>query len=279
MWGLRTLDTHPAWLAFHAVATTRSMDYFGARFQLPLPEDAPFSAIAGGFLFWRSGFQRLAWYNTSRAALRLAERRPEEAERILRETVSFGLRVAEESPWQGATVVKEGRRALWQLARLAGRTGPGLAPAEDSTLARPQEPGTDMPAYAQAGRSPRAEVLAAAIDGRRHRLARWGALADLAVLPCTNVREAVFGPDADVLGAFDIALRSFARFPSDSARIEALKRITRGVAPASGHSANTSGAEEGMGLFDALQWAGGTSARIFGVPQLARCFDFNYWFN
>ena len=110
-------------------------------------------------------------------------------------------------------------------------------------------------------------------------MGRWGALQDLVFLPCTNVREAVFGADVDVLGVFDIALRSFARFPSDSARIRALKRIAMGVAPTRGRSASTSGAEEGMGLFDALQWAGGTSARILGVPHLGRCFDFNFWFN
>lgn len=273
---LRTLDAHPVWATVHTVATASAIDYFGARYQLPLPNGIPPRTIAGSYGFWLAGFQRLAWYNTSRAALRLAEHRPEEAERILRETVSLGLRVREEESFEGATVIKEGRRALWQLARLTGRTVPGLAPTDDSATAPLQEPGTDMPAYARASRSPRADLLAAAIDGRRTRLARWDALSNLVFLPCTNVREAVFGADADVVGAFDIALRSFARFPSDSARIEALKRIAMGVLPAVGRPASTSGAGEGVGLFE---WAGGTSARILGVPHLARCFDLNYWFS
>jgi hypothetical protein len=252
------------WAAFHTVATARAIDYFGARFRLPLPEVVPTEAIGGQ---WFYNLRRLAWYNTSRAALRLAQRNPAEAERILRETVSVGLRVDDESRWPGVEMIREGRRALDQLARLTGRTVPGLGRAHDSLPSAPAERGSESLADLGA-RRPRANALAAATDTLRSRATRYNGLAGLVYLPCTNVREMIFGPDPDILDTFDSARRTLARFPSDSARIDALERIATGERP----ERIESSPQDLPLLFAAVRWVVRSSARVLGAPRLARCF-------
>ena len=276
---LRAFDAHPVWAAFHTVATARAVDYYGARFRLPLPERIDASAILRGVgpFEWGHGLSdlsRLAWYNTSRAALRLAERKPEEAERILRETVSVGLRIVYEDPSVAAAVVREGRRALDQLARLTGRTAPGLGRVHDSQSAAPTGIGPDS-APDLGARRPRADILASATDTLRSRAGRYRALWVLSTLPCLNAREMIFGPDPDILAAFDEARRSLARFPSDSARIDALERIATGERPG--------WTPEALAIFlqererplplRALRWMGHASALVLGAPRFALCFD------
>jgi hypothetical protein len=268
---LRALDAHPVWAVFHTVATAPAIDYFGARFRLPLPEVVPAEAIETPWFF---GLRRLAYYNTARAALRLAERRPADAERILRETVSLGRNVTLTGGYGGSQVTQEGRRALGQFARLSGRAVPGLAQARDTTTAAAPEPLTGASTTAAAATlPPRASALAAALDGQWPRSARFWVLGDLARFPCTNVRELAFGPDKDLLAAFDAARRALARFPFDSARIDALERIAKGAgrAPALVDRADNS---EGASLLYAVgSWAGRASARILGVPRISSCFD------
>jgi len=280
---LRAFDAHPVWDAFHKVATARALDYFGARFRLPLPDaiDGPAvrrgdRSFGWGYLPGLGGLSRVAWYNTSRAALRLAERRPEEAERILRETVSVGLRIADEDPRVAAAVVREGRRALEQLARLTGRTVPGLLRVAGSLPAAPAGAGPES-AIDLGARRPRAEILAAANDTSLPRDSRYGGLLTIATLPCFNVREMIFGPDPDILGAFDTARRTLARFPSDSARIDVLERIATGERP--GWTPETlKSLRTGDPLYaEVARWWGNVSARILGSPRIARCMDGSAW--
>jgi hypothetical protein len=182
---LRAFDAHPVWAAFHTVATARAIDYFGARFRLPLPERIDASTVMRGErpLEWGPGLRglpRFAWYNTSRAALRLAERKPEEAERILRETVSVGLRVADMDSRVAAEMIREGRRALDQLARLTGRTVPGLGRAHrraraDSDGRAPRVDPRDvrfLPARPSAARGSRSLADAGVCAGPRRPSAR-----------------------------------------------------------------------------------------------------------
>jgi len=278
---LRTLDAHPVWAAFHTIATARAVDYFGARFRLPLPERADLSAIVRGenVYTWSDALftlRHLAWYNTSRAALRLAERRPDEAERILRETVSAGLRVADGPDFGAASMIHEGRRALDQLARLTGRpvAGLGLTHASPPSALAGELSGAAVDAVA---RRPRAEALANARDTLLSRAARFQALAGLADLPCTNVREMLFGPDPDILDVIAEARHTLARFPSDSARIDAIEQVATG--------ARAQWTPESLDLqfrdlpvyIDIARRMSHVAARILGAPRLARCFDQSAW--
>ena len=118
-------------------------------------------------------------------------------------------------------------------------------------------------------------MLANARDTLLSRAARFQGLAGLATLPCTNVREMIFGPDPDILGAFDAARRNLARFPSDSARIDALERIATGA-----RSAWSPGTLDDLRgrlppLLAVGRWMGHVSARVLGVTRVARCFDEN----
>jgi hypothetical protein len=280
---LRTFDAHPVWAAFHTVATARAVDYFGAQFRLPLPD-----AIDGGSILrgdrsafaWRRragvGYLgRVAWYNTSRAALRLAERKPEEAEGILRETVSVGLNLVDEDPGVAAAVVREGRRALEQLARLTGRTVPGLVPVPDALTGAPEIAGPEAtPDFSV--RRPRADILAGANDTLRSRIDRYRNLLTIAEFPCSSAREMIFGPDPDALGAFATARRTLARFPSDSARIDVLERIARGERPAWTPESLEQLRSGDDALFAVVaRWLAGVSARILGAPRIAKCMDAN----
>jgi len=261
---LRALDAHPAWAAYRRVATAPAVDYFGARFRLPLPDGVTPDAMMtrGGF-----GLRWMAWRNTARAALRLAEGRPADAERVLRETVSLGLRLLEEGWWAGSGIVVEGRRGLAQLARLTGRQLPALAGLGEAALTAPASADTAAGTYARTG-SPRRSTLAAARDTTRSRQSRLWLLGHVAFLPCTNVRELVFGPDEDLLATFDEARLTLSRFPSDTARLDALEHFARGTTIHRAASADQASLSFAVG-----SWAGRVSARILGVPRISTCFD------
>ena len=47
--------------------------------------------------------------------------------------------------------------------------------------------------------------------------------------PCTNLREVVFGPDADVRHTFDEARRTWARFASDSSLLDMMYRSSEQI--------------------------------------------------
>ncbi|MGA2383090.1 MAG: serine/threonine-protein kinase [Gemmatimonadales bacterium] len=268
---LRAFDAHPAWTAFHTVAVAPAVDYYGARFRLPLREDVrPYIAVRSQLWYLR----RLAWYNTSRAALRLAEKRPAEAERILRETISFGQKVVDEAQWSGEEIIREGRRALFQLAGLTGRAVWGAAQNSVAPSAPQADSGANAAPIRTLDISPRASTLAAVRDVQRSRTARYQALSDLVTLPCTDVREMIFGPDQDIVRAFDAALQNLARFPSDSARISALKEMAvTGELHVREFSAPGGLPEPDPLLERAVRWSGHVSARLLGVPRIAECFD------
>ena len=53
---------------------------------------------------------------------------------------------------------------------------------------------------------------------------RFETLTRLSLAPCTNVRELLFGPKADVREAFNRARRELARYPSEVALIDLIQR-------------------------------------------------------
>jgi hypothetical protein len=273
---LRGFDAHPAWAAFHTIALAPAVDYHGARFRFPLPEGVTAGEVEEVDLGTYRQLHNLRWlalYNTSRAALRLADQRPAAAESILLETVSLGLRVADEQQESGVRIIEEGRRALNQFARLTGRTVPGLERSRGTVPVTTPDSDGQLAATAATYNS-RASVVAEALDTRRLRSTRFELLGGLTILPCTNVRELVFGPDPDILRAFAAARRSLARFPSDSARIDALEQLATGARPLT-RSETVNGRPRDVPLHLAFgRWVGHASARILGVPRIGVCFEF-----
>jgi len=84
----------------------------------------------------------------------------------------------------------------------------------------------------------------------------------------------IFGPDQDIVRAFDAALQNLARFPSDSARISALKEMAvTGELHVREFSAPGGLPEPDPLLERAVRWSGHVSARLLGVPRIAECFD------
>ncbi|MEX2178964.1 MAG: serine/threonine-protein kinase, partial [Gemmatimonadaceae bacterium] len=227
---LERIARMPHWAQWAVMARASTIDYLGARYQLPFPADAggawslPISKFAGT--------KALAYANASRAAYWLARGRPDSAEHALREGVSVGLLMADE----GNTLIEQligivltgiARDALIDLYAATGDPrGPALRKSVDSVIAA-QDAASDTrgtPAFAGVdGRDVvalRSAMITLAADRNEMRGLRFEMLLMLSVAPCTNARELVFGPEADVRAAFDRAKRTMARFPSDTALLD-----------------------------------------------------------
>jgi hypothetical protein len=229
---LERLAAHPVWADFALVAHAPDVDYFGARFLLPFPPGAdiwslPIPAFAGT--------KELAYANTVRAALFLSQGRRAEAERALRETVSFGLQMADHGRTLidaliGVVVAGIGRHALEQYYTLAGSPeGPALRDATAAWVARADSfvTGTD-PETERLGRlSPRqlrAFSLGLPWDATLPLGLRFDMIREASLAPCSDLDEMIFGPAPDVVAVFARARRDIARNAADSAVIGLMER-------------------------------------------------------
>jgi len=274
---LEQLSAHPAWAEFSIVARASGLDYYGARYVLPFRPDAViFSLPLPRF----EDLKTLAYANTARAALYLSRGRRDEAERVLRETVSFGLRLRDlgfplYGEMVGISIASVGRSALEQYFLLTGRAeGPALRDAAAALRAR-----LDAMA-AGSGPEPAEPARMGRRDLRRITLAMvWDTSLTLgfrleflkiaSFQTCGNLREMLFGPAADLTDAFARARRELARFPSDSAIIGLMERIA-----VQGPPANLESPWASHNIFGGAAVAlTRTASRFLGNPRLARCGD------
>ncbi|HWP36600.1 MAG TPA: hypothetical protein VNL18_03495, partial [Gemmatimonadales bacterium] len=220
----------------------------GARFVLPFPADA--SPLYLPILrFART--KELAYASSSRAAFHLARGRRDSAETALREVVSYGFKLLDDSnialeTLVGTVIVDIARDQLIRFydvtrnpagARLRARYDSLLA-AQNAAEAERPSPGderSDLSDPIPARRS----LIQVVRDPRMPRGIRMATLTVLGLLPCTNVRELVLGLDQDIRATFAYARDSLARFPSERALVdlqaEAVERTgrerQRGIGP------------------------------------------------
>ncbi|MEX2182632.1 MAG: serine/threonine-protein kinase [Gemmatimonadaceae bacterium] len=229
---LERIARMPHWAQWGVMARARTIDYLDARYQLPFPADA--DAVWNFPIPRFAGTKLLAYANSSRAAYWLARGRPDSAEYALREGVSVGLLLADE----GNTLIEQligivltgiARDALIDLYAATGDPrGPALRKSVDSVIAAQEATSGALGTTAFAGADGRdvvalrSAMITLAADRDAMRGLRFEMLLMLSVARCTNARELVFGPEADVRAVFDRAKRTLARFPSDTALIDLL---------------------------------------------------------
>jgi hypothetical protein len=128
----------------------------------------------------------------------------------------------------GVVIVGIARTDLVRFYALTGNpAGARLQAKWDSVRAAQEEGISDAGAAAANLNDPRAvreALIGTAFDRRMIRGLRMEMLYILGMAPCTNVRELVFGPDADIRDAFARARRELARSAADSAWLDLMYR-------------------------------------------------------
>jgi hypothetical protein len=203
--------------AFRRVASARGAD-LGAVWSVPADAQVIWSELPS---VRGSGLASAAQAAVAAAALDLADGRAASSERRLREVVSVGFLYQESarSPLEEAianTIIQLGRVGLEGFYGAVGR-------ADDAAFASaksdPQIP------ISHANRRVRVEELEATLERRIRDTTeltgiRWQLLlGPYTYLPCTSVRQAIFGPNKryrDALAEFQKALT---KYPSDERRL------------------------------------------------------------
>ena len=275
---LERFAAHPVWAAYGVVARASALDYQGARFVLPYPTDADIAAMP---IARFATLKQLAYANTVRAAWFLSQGRRAEAERALRETVSFGIRMNDDGRFlidalMGVVIAGIGRRALEQYFTLSGR--PEAAAIRESAAALQARldsasAGVDAELERVGRMSPRQVrryTLALPWDRSLPLGLRFEEVRQAARAPCTDLGEMIFGPAGDVRQVFGRARRDLARFPSDTAFIAL---VERDAARGPGVTPDVFGPEYGRrGLLEASAIVVlRATSRILGSPRLVRC--------
>ncbi len=216
---LEHLAALPQWDEYRTVARAAAMDYVGARFVLPFTDSAtamemPMPKFAAT--------KQAAYASVEKAALFLAQGRHAEAETTLRETISFGFRLVDDGNTLfdaliGMVTVGLGQNGLVRFYSLTDRPeGAVLRARRDSVVALEDELRAargEININDVAGL--RRDMLAILQDTTRLRSQRWEMLVNLSFVPCSNVRELLFGPGEDLAAAFAQARRDLVRFESE----------------------------------------------------------------
>jgi hypothetical protein len=229
---LDTVARHPAWPLYRRVARARSADFLGARFTIPFGAEAGWPEMP---IPRFAGIKNLAYLGPSRAAAYLARGQRDSAEAALREGLSFGFAMVDDGNWLiealiGTVVVGIARADLVRFYALTGNPAGARLQARFDSIRAAQDQALGPDAEGSTVnvndlRSMRRVVVETTLDRRELRGLRLEMLLNLlGFAPCTNVKELVFGPDADVRNAFDRARRDLARFPSEQSLLDMLYR-------------------------------------------------------
>jgi tRNA A-37 threonylcarbamoyl transferase component Bud32 len=214
---LRGLADNTALGEFRILASAPGLDLVAAYWDIgpgvpatmmdvPIPKFGPVRAAASA--------------NAAQAALDLGAGRPEEAERRLREVVSVGFLMIDEGRifienLIGASIVQDARASLATFYEVTGRASDArfVAAATDPVI-----PTLD--------RGPRGGVTREEIIRRARRVVldstellglRWETLLlQYAIEPCTDLRQAIFGPDEAYRTTLAQARKQLVKRPSDS---------------------------------------------------------------
>jgi conflict system STAND superfamily ATPase len=199
---LERIASHPGLVEYATVARAADIDWLGARLPYPLPKELTVATLGG----WLPSYRSLGLASDvqiARAALLLSDKRLVDAERAVREVISFGLVLLDSSTaaidvLTGTAIAKKG---LDNLETFYGTTGRRVdadmlrdarlstAPSGDATDRRPSR----SEARLDNGRA-RAALMSNLQDTKQLRGLRWEELFHAAITPCSNSRELLFGP-------------------------------------------------------------------------------------
>jgi hypothetical protein len=245
------------------VARAPAVDIIGGQLRLPfgpgvLAEQRPLPSYRES--------RDLAHAAVARAAYYMATGQPQEAERTLRSVVSFGFTMLDNATSTmdeliGEVIVGIGRDALQRYyvlehdprATLPALQGPArmAGPSASQRRVRAQTPADEA----------RRRLLQRIDDPAVPRGERFADVQSLSLSSCTNVRELMFGPRAEVTDAFARAKQSLARFPSERALVDLAARQPAMV-----------GDKPWSGLFQSLALSSASvSGTVLHNPRLPAC--------
>ncbi len=229
---LERIARDPSWRAWETLARARALDFLAARYRFPWPD-----SIAGWWSMpWpRYGAMReMAHASASRAAWHLARGRRDSAEAVLRQTISVGIMLIEDGfnlteQLVGVSTVRIGRESLLEMWEQVGDSrARDLRLRLDATSAMSDGAPAMTSSLVAAGSRDvaalRRTIVRMATDSTQPRGTRVDMLRMVAITPCTNLRELVFGHAEDVQEAFAAARRTLARSAADSAYIDLVEQ-------------------------------------------------------
>jgi serine/threonine-protein kinase len=219
---LERFADHPAFTQVATLARAPVIDVLGAAFELPFPDDfqglevptPPFE------------IKQAAYAQVVRAAWLHSRGRVAEADTAVREVISVGFLMLDESATLieqllGAVLVGIGRGGLEQLYRAEGRATEAAAirSTVDSVYAIIQQLDVERESLGRRTMDVsalRRRLTRGLTDSTTLRWLRWEYLIMASLVPCTNLRELVFGPAPDVEAAVGRARADLVRFPSEA---------------------------------------------------------------
>jgi len=217
---LREVAAHPGHAEFSRLARAGALDAAGSRYELPLPEDLTYFQLP----FPRFSTLRSAAYaHIAIAALHSQAGRHDRAEEVVREVISLGYLMMEDSPFLignlvGAVIVEAGADAMWHVLRRAGDTERLAVLEEASTVG--QAAVEAMAAGRGGSRSAQAfieDTRAVASNEGAVRGLRWEFMHLTAVVtPCLNMRNIVFGTGGEYDDWLAGVRSSLVRYESDA---------------------------------------------------------------
>jgi hypothetical protein len=222
---LRRVAAHPALLEFSRLARASELDAAGARWTRPFTPGTTPAGIATPMF---SPVREASSAQIARAAVAAVEGRRDEAERLLRETISVGLLMGDRGPTLienliGFVVAARGGRALSAFYRFTGRT----EEADELEWAMDVAASAAERASVLRGSTPLAtlgEIPAFVTDTTTVRGLRWEYFAVLNTLsPCLNLNRIVFGPDPAYSEWLETAHESLVDWPSDEPLFELMR--------------------------------------------------------
>ena len=237
---LERIASAPQWRYFDLLAHARSIDYIGARFKLPFAEGAESRMMP---IMRFSEIKNLAYASNARAAFHMARGRRDSAEAALRGAIAVGFLLVDEGTFTidqliGVVMVGIGRQGLVDFFKAVGDPrGAALQARVDSANAQ-VEAGVsvlsntsflgadlrDVPAIRKA-------LMITADNPREYRAIRLEMLQLLALTPCTNMRELIFGLSPEVKAIVARQRKQLMRYPSDTAFLTIIERTTETLPP------------------------------------------------
>ena len=254
-----------AWRDFDRVARAPRVDLVGGRLALPFPDSV---AIYDLPIIRYTGTKEYAYAGVSRAAYYLARNQKDSAEIALRAITSFGFAIVDNGTslidqLVGAVIVGIGRDALQRFYDITkDPRAMALKTVTDSAKASTVAEVTFNP---DSGDSDRKTLIAIVHDEHMPRGLRFEMLNQLAMMPCTNVRELMLGPRNDVGETFSWARANLARYPAEVAQVDLSSRILNHEFSMDNVQSPAGGLASGIGSL---------SSTLLRNPRIASCTGF-----
>lgn len=223
---LERVASHPGFAESEVLARAGRLDYLAARLMPSHSYNlwtAPISLLP---------MRDLGHAHLAKAAVELSKGRPEDAEATLRQAVSIGLAMMDNAHHVvealiGANVVQLALKGLEDVYTITGQDAPArtLRLARDTAEAAAKE--SDLGDLTRAAENLskalssfdipliRQTALGVLTDPNRVPGLRWEFLQVMALAPCTNARELVFGPTPRLSEVFQRTRRELTRFKSE----------------------------------------------------------------